>query len=1000
MNNTGTVVVTDETNDLPSEVEGGTNETNAEVPDAKSTKDVTESSEQPEVDVPKEKSSLPVAEPEVEVQDNEKVDAVPIVEDKEVVNDSPVEQVDSKDKDSESPSKDKDSESPSKDKDSESPAEEAVENNPITIDIPVLEEEKIDEKISDPPIAGVKSKKKKPATDLPAIEEVKPKKKKSTSSDLPTVEVEEVKKKKKKSISKKMASPTTLCPTTCRRVCEPQTVTRIWEAIAAIRTSKQLVNTDRIARYLQKEYESTDKMVTAQLADCVEDGLIISYTAVGFKGKSAGTEQEGFKLREDLDFDKGSHDWYCFVCHKAGDVLECTDCWRVFHDGDCAGHAPTDGDSFTCEICIDMEEARRKPRVKRKTLNKLLAYTVERLRQKTRELHKLFAKKEDECYDQLVYAHCDLNLMEEKTKARRYKYFKQFQADADVIYHNVAICYGINSDIAELAKLMLLDCVYDLEEIALCKDCYYYSNAKGPDWFCQPCRPPHELVFAKLKGFSYWPAKLMKRSDTGNDVRFFGGWHQRSVLMESSCKPIDVNQKKLNMKKTTGLTKSMVELKKHQEMLAAMPEFEEEEEEEVESPSPPRPAPVKPAPVVRPAPAPVATKKRKADEAILTPTQESKSKKAKVEEKTSESLDDSSKMREVSVVLEQIDTEGMEMPEEMSDEPDSKKARVDAGGDAPTKIVTPKKFVIPKKVGTPKKIDTPTNTDTPAKTDSAKKKKITMRKLEVPKSPEDELGHGTPHKFLAALATTPVPAKKTVKKRTSLKGDVTPKLKIGSPKSKVTKGKNLLESSSMEISSSDDKYAFTDDVNFVSSSEDKIRSPRHISSMTESGTQTKKVPSQQINKLVQTDEKTNSDGGKCNCEAKFQRLLSEQRDKESKKHDHDKDKALKELTEKLHKEFESDKQAAVSRALATITREKDRARFETEEKWKETHMEEMKKLQGKHKIEVTAIKKKQWCYNCEEEAMYHCCWNTSYCSNKCQQDHWQKEHKRMCRRKR
>lgn len=32
--------------------------------------------------------------------------------------------------------------------------------------------------------------------------------------------------------------------------------------------------------------------------------------------------------------------------------------------------------------------------------------------------------------------------------------------------------------------------------------------------------------------------------------------------------------------------------------------------------------------------------------------------------------------------------------------------------------------------------------------------------------------------------------------------------------------------------------------------------------------------------------------------------------------------------------------------------------------------------------------------------MYHCCWNTSYCSIKCQQEHWHAEHKRTCRRKR
>ena len=39
------------------------------------------------------------------------------------------------------------------------------------------------------------------------------------------------------------------------------------------------------------------------------------------------------------------------------------------------------------------------------------------------------------------------------------------------------------------------------------------------------------------------------------------------------------------------------------------------------------------------------------------------------------------------------------------------------------------------------------------------------------------------------------------------------------------------------------------------------------------------------------------------------------------------------------------------------------------------------------------------CYNCEREAIYHCCWNTAYCSTDCQQAHWTKEHKKQCRRK-
>jgi hypothetical protein len=39
--------------------------------------------------------------------------------------------------------------------------------------------------------------------------------------------------------------------------------------------------------------------------------------------------------------------------------------------------------------------------------------------------------------------------------------------------------------------------------------------------------PPHELVYAKLKGYSYWPAKVIREMGDKYDVRFFGGFHQR-----------------------------------------------------------------------------------------------------------------------------------------------------------------------------------------------------------------------------------------------------------------------------------------------------------------------------------------------------------------------------------------------------------------------------------------------------------------------------------------
>ena len=33
---------------------------------------------------------------------------------------------------------------------------------------------------------------------------------------------------------------------------------------------------------------------------------------------------------------------------------------------------------------------------------------------------------------------------------------------------------------------------------------------------------------------------------------------------------------------------------------------------------------------------------------------------------------------------------------------------------------------------------------------------------------------------------------------------------------------------------------------------------------------------------------------------------------------------------------------------------------------------------------ITETKKKQWCANCGKEAIFYCCWNTSYCDYPCQ----------------
>lgn len=59
-------------------------------------------------------------------------------------------------------------------------------------------------------------------------------------------------------------------------------------------------------------------------------------------------------------------------------------------------------------------------------------------------------------------------------------------------------------------------------------------------------------------------------------------------------------------------------------------------------------------------------------------------------------------------------------------------------------------------------------------------------------------------------------------------------------------------------------------------------------------------------------------------------------------------------------------------------------------------MAEVKKqLELEKQQAVDETKKKQWCANCKKEAIFYCCWNTSYCDYPCQQAHWP-EHMKSC----
>lgn len=84
------------------------------------------------------------------------------------------------------------------------------------------------------------------------------------------------------------------------------------------------------------------------------------------------------------------------------------------------------------------------------------------------------------------------------------------------------------------AKSIFKICRQEANEIETCAECYLNANTRT-DWFVDVCSQPHLLLWAKLKGFPYWPAKAMGLGQNSLiNVRFFGE-HDRAFVPLKDC---------------------------------------------------------------------------------------------------------------------------------------------------------------------------------------------------------------------------------------------------------------------------------------------------------------------------------------------------------------------------------------------------------------------------------------------------------------------------------
>ncbi|OXB61020.1 hypothetical protein ASZ78_015017 [Callipepla squamata] len=168
-------------------------------------------------------------------------------------------------------------------------------------------------------------------------------------------------------------------------------------------------------------------------------------------------------------------------------------------------------------------------------LSYLLKFALQKMKQPgTEPFQKPVSLDQHPDYAEYIFHPMDLCTLEKNVKKKMYGCTEAFLADAKWILHNCIIYNGGNHKLTQTAKVIIKICEHEMNEIEVCPECYLAACQKRENWFCEPCSNPHPLVWAKLKGFPFWPAKALRDKDGQVDARFFGQ-HDRAWVPINNC---------------------------------------------------------------------------------------------------------------------------------------------------------------------------------------------------------------------------------------------------------------------------------------------------------------------------------------------------------------------------------------------------------------------------------------------------------------------------------
>ena len=757
-----------------------------------------------------------------------------------------------------------------------------------------------------------------------------------------------------------------------RRASDPRIVRKLHNAIKKTCEQKQCPVLDRVYRAITVDkIQITRSRVEMQLKNTIRDGLILENNT-GITRK-AGDLKMSYKVPTLENFyemyEDDGHDWYCWVCHREGEVYLCCRCPRVIHKK-CAELTDEDlEDEFVCYCCKDLESTKQYGKKELQELATMLGFTVERMKSKCEELWKSVTEVDEPTYKLFIYNDTNLNELEKKVNKKDFDSLAKFHYEIEWLFHNAVIFYGGENKITNLARMVVLDGQNELSQIDICSECYIRSNDRTKNWFSNPCKPPHRIVYAKLGNDAPWPAKVLRENQdcTSVDVRFFGPPYQRAWIPMRNI--WGMNDRPAMKKRSKALTQAEDELKVYLRLLAESKKLknkrpssdadtvteeeieddnDEEEEEEVDDSSSKHmndkisdndhdeedyeeemdeEIPDKFEPPVR-------KKRRKKVRSTKDDENATKTKKSRINPRKSKNQKASERFRELQEARLMEISKGKECDDEsMQDQ----------------------------KVDINQNLDNDMNDNDNPDLQLAKQIKMTddykmIEKLQERIRQLEKLLNQVKREYESSQADLEsaqieLAAERQVSK--SLKEEVDKNQEID-----VEKIKNeMLVKKQDEIEAAVEEERKRNEMEFEVRLNEALAEER-------AGAETKLQEALEKER-VQSDGKVK---------------MMTQREREEMQHNFDR--------------FKADLELKHNRTMEETVR---KLKIDSEEMTKRALQENIRRIQVDSERVVSAAKKKSWCSNCTKEAFYHCCWNTNYCSTDCQRVHWV-THRYQCTR--